>query len=95
MLYEVITSKAKWLERFKTEDAKNKAEEALKLHKASMEMLDRIETEKMLQANAVFGIFPANTVNDDDIEVYADESRSEVLTTFHCLREQQDSYNFV
>ncbi len=82
-------SKAKWMERFKTEEAIAKAEEALKLYADSVQMLDRIEREKMLQANAVFGIFPANSVGDD-IEVYTDESRQEVLETFHFIREQQD-----
>ncbi len=82
-------SKAQWLERYKTGDAKAKAKEALKLYKDSEAMLDRIEKEKMLQANAVFGIFPANSVGDD-IEVYTDESRQELLTTFYNLREQQD-----
>ncbi|MCL6509587.1 MAG: methionine synthase [Anaerolineae bacterium] len=42
-----------------------------------------------LQARAVYGLFPANSVGDD-IEVYADESRTKVLTTFHTLRQQHD-----
>ncbi len=42
-----------------------------------------------LYARAVYGIFPANSVGDD-IEVYADESRSRVLVTFHMLRQQMD-----
>ncbi len=82
-------SKAKWLERYRTEDAKAKAEEALKLFRDSQAMLDRIEKEHMLQANAVFGIFPAHSYGDD-IEVYTDESREEKMATFHQLREQQD-----
>ena len=51
-------------------------------------MLDKIIKEKWLQARAVFGIFPANQVNDDDIEVYTNEDRNEVLTTLHHLRQQ-------
>ncbi len=82
-------SKTTWLSKFKTEEGLAKAKEALKLYKDSQNMLDRIEKENMLQANAVFGIFPANSV-DDDIEVYTDESRQELLTTFHHIREQQD-----
>ncbi|TRX71632.1 methionine synthase [Carboxylicivirga sp. M1479] len=82
-------SEAKWLERYRTDDAKAKAKEALKLHKDAMAMLDRIEKDHMLQANAVFGIFPAHSVGDD-IELYTDESRQEVLKTFHHLREQQN-----
>jgi 5-methyltetrahydrofolate--homocysteine methyltransferase len=44
-------------------------------------------SEKLLEARAVIGFFPANSVQDD-IEVYADESRH-LLTTFHTLRQQQ------
>ncbi len=51
-------------------------------------MLDKIIDEKWLRARAVFGLFPANSVNDDDIEVYTDESRTEVLMTLHQLRQQ-------
>ncbi|WP_430812515.1 MULTISPECIES: methionine synthase [unclassified Carboxylicivirga] len=82
-------SKEEWLTRYRTEEARAKAEEALKLYRDSQAMLDRIEQDKMLQANAVFGIFPANSVGDD-IEVYADQSRQQVVATFHHLREQQD-----
>jgi len=42
-----------------------------------------------LTARAVYGIFPANTVGDD-IEVYSDESRSQLKTTLHTLRQQHD-----
>ncbi len=79
-----------WLSQFRTDEAQAKANEAFKLYTSAINMLDRIEKDKMLQANAVFGIFPANSVNDDDIEVYTDESRTELLTKFHHLREQQD-----
>ncbi len=51
-------------------------------------MLDKLIDEKWLRARAVFGLFPANSINDDDIEVYTDESRSEVLITLHQLRQQ-------
>jgi 5-methyltetrahydrofolate--homocysteine methyltransferase len=50
-------------------------------------MLDQVIAEKWLTANAVFGFFPASAVGDD-IEVYTDESRSEVLTTLRNLRQQ-------
>ena len=50
-------------------------------------MLDRIERERWLTARGVVGIFPANGVGDD-IEVYADEARTSVLTTLHGLRQQ-------
>jgi 5-methyltetrahydrofolate--homocysteine methyltransferase len=53
------------------------------------ELLDRIVAEKLLTANAVMGFFPANSVGDD-IEVYADPSRSSVLAVFHTLRQQME-----
>ncbi len=51
-------------------------------------MLKRIIDEKWLQANAVFGLFPANSINSDDIEIYTDESRKNVAMTWHNLRQQ-------
>lgn len=62
-------------------------ETARKLYDDAQEMLDTLIKEKWLTANAVIGFFPANAVGDD-IEVYTDESRSEVLTTLHNLRQQ-------
>ena len=50
-------------------------------------MLKRIIEEKWLTANAVFGLFPANSVGDD-IEIYTDESRAQVAMRFHNLRQQ-------
>ena len=47
------------------------------------DVLDR----RLFTAKAVYGLFPANSV-DDDVEVYKDESRSDVLATFHTLRQQ-------
>ena len=51
------------------------------------ELLKEILDNRLLTARAVYGLFPANSVGDD-IEVYMDESRSEVLATFHALRQQ-------
>jgi 5-methyltetrahydrofolate--homocysteine methyltransferase len=50
--------------------------------------LKRIIEERWLTANAVIGLFPANTVSGDDVEVYTGESRTEVAATFHFLRQQ-------
>jgi 5-methyltetrahydrofolate--homocysteine methyltransferase len=61
--------------------------EAQKLFDDAQEMLDRIISEKWLTANAVFGIFPANS-NGDDILVYENESKSRVRTRFTNLRNQ-------
>ena len=57
------------------------------LHDDAQAMLERIAAEQWLTARGVIGLFPANSVGDD-IEVYADESRGEVRTRFHFLRQQ-------
>lgn len=51
-------------------------------------MLRRLVEGRWLTAHGVVGLYPANTVNDDDIEIYADESRTEVLMTWRGLRMQ-------
>lgn len=53
-------------------------------------MLRRLVEGRWLTANGVIGLYPANTVNDDDIEIYTDESRSEVLMTWRGLRMQTE-----
>jgi len=50
-------------------------------------MLERIVNERWLKANGAVAFYPANSLGDD-IEVYADESRSEVLFTWNGLRQQ-------
>ncbi|HVK29896.1 MAG TPA: methionine synthase [Nocardioides sp.] len=62
-------------------------EAARKLYDDAQAMLDRLIEEKWLTANGVIGFFPANAVGDD-IEVYADESRTTVLQTLRNLRQQ-------
>ncbi|AFM17877.1 methionine synthase (B12-dependent) [Mycolicibacterium chubuense NBB4] len=62
-------------------------EAARKLYDDAQEMLDTLIKEKWLTANGVIGFFPANAVGDD-IEVYTDDTRTEVLTTLHNLRQQ-------
>ncbi len=62
-------------------------DEARKLLADANKLLDRIAEEALLQANAVFGVFPANSVGDD-IELYCDEERTEVVATLHTLRQQ-------
>jgi 5-methyltetrahydrofolate--homocysteine methyltransferase len=61
---------------------------ARELYDDARTMLARLIREKWLQARAVIGFFPANQVGDDDIELYTDDSRREVLTTLHQLRQQ-------
>ena len=65
-----------------------KGAEAKKLFDDANAMLDDLIAEGKLTAKAVLGLFPANSVGDD-IEVYTDESRSQVLTRFYNLRQQQ------
>ena len=62
--------------------------EAKKLFDDAQEMLKKMIAEKWLTAKAVIGLYPANAVNDDDIEVYRDESRSEAAYTLHTIRQQ-------
>lgn len=62
-------------------------EEAKILFDEANSMLDNIIQDKLLTANGVIGLFPANSVVDD-IEVYKDEARTENLAKFHTLRQQ-------
>ncbi|MBI5799129.1 MAG: methionine synthase, partial [Verrucomicrobia bacterium] len=62
-------------------------EEARKLFADAQEMLAKVIREKLLTPRCVYGLFPANRVGDD-VEVYTDESRQTVRTTFHFLRQQ-------
>ncbi|HEY1717344.1 MAG TPA: vitamin B12 dependent-methionine synthase activation domain-containing protein, partial [Verrucomicrobiae bacterium] len=62
-------------------------EEATKLFADAQKLLDEIVRGKLLQPKAVYGFFPANRTGDD-VELYRDESREKVLTTFHFLRQQ-------
>ena len=62
--------------------------EATKLYHDAQAMLKKMIAENWVEARAVFGLFPANTVGDDDIEVYTDESREKTRITWHNLRQQ-------
>lgn len=62
--------------------------EAKKLFADANQLLDKIVTEKLLKANGIAGIFPANTTNHDDVEVYTGEDRHGILSGFHFLRQQ-------
>ncbi len=64
-------------------------EEATKLFADAQAMLHRIVTEKRFNPRAILGYFPANSVGDS-VEIYADESRSEILDTLHFLRQQME-----
>ncbi len=70
-------------------DHEEVGEEAKRLYKDANDLLDRVEKEKLLKARGMCALFPANSV-DDDIEVYTDESRTEVLKVLHNLRQQTE-----
>ena len=62
-------------------------EAARKLHADARHMLERVVNERWLVANAVFGLFPANSAGDD-IEIYRDETRAKPAHVWHNLRQQ-------
>ena len=63
-------------------------EQAKTLFAEGQAMLKKVIEGRWLTANGVIAFYPANTVNGEDIEVYSDESRSEVLFTWRNLRQQ-------
>ena len=63
-------------------------EAARNLYQDATAMLDKLIDERHLQARGVIGFWPANTVDHDVIEVYADESRTEVIHQLHHIRQQ-------
>jgi 5-methyltetrahydrofolate--homocysteine methyltransferase len=65
-------------------------EEAQRVFNDAQAMLEKIVAEKWLTAKAVVGFFPANTVNEDDIELFTDESRDKSLMTLQQIRQQMD-----
>ncbi|MFX1671126.1 methionine synthase [Paraburkholderia sp. A2WS-5] len=63
-------------------------ESARKVFSDAKSMLSRLIQGRWLTANGVIALLPANTVNDDDIEIYTDESRTQVALTWRNLRQQ-------
>jgi len=63
--------------------------EATKLFEDAKKMLRNLVDNKLLTANGVIGFWPANNIGDD-IELYTDDSRTEVLTRIHTLRQQSE-----
>ena len=61
--------------------------QATELYEEALRMLDDLITNERVKLRAVLGLWPANSIGDD-VEVYADDSRQEVIETFHFLREQ-------
>ena len=64
--------------------------EAVRVYADGQRMLKRLIDGRWLNASGVVGLYPANTVNDDDIELYTDESRSQVAMVWHGMRQQTE-----
>ncbi|MBT8435846.1 MAG: B12-binding domain-containing protein, partial [Gammaproteobacteria bacterium] len=69
-------------------DHEKYGEQARQLLSDARAMLQRFMESGEIKAHAVFGLFAANSVEDDDIEVYADQSRQEILSRIVGLRQQ-------
>jgi len=63
-------------------------EAATKVFAEAQAMLKKIIDGRWLTANGVIALMPANAVNDDDIEIYTDESRNQVAFTYYGMRQQ-------
>ncbi len=66
--------------------------EATRVFADGQAMLKKIIEGRWLTASGVMALLPANSVNDDDIEFYTDESRTEVAMTWHGLRQQTEKH---
>jgi len=64
--------------------------EARKVYADAQAMLKKIIDGRWLTAHGVMGLYPANTVGDDTIEIYRDEARTEVLLDWNPLRMQTE-----
>ncbi|MEL0108254.1 MAG: methionine synthase [Rhodospirillaceae bacterium] len=95
-----LTTRIDWTPFFRTWELKGNypniledgtvGEVATNLYNDAQAMLQQIVGEQWLGAKAVIGFFPANSINDDDVEVYTDETRKKVLTRFQFLRQQME-----
>jgi 5-methyltetrahydrofolate--homocysteine methyltransferase len=65
-------------------------ESASHVYSEGQAMLRKIVEGRWLTANGVIALLPANRVGDDDIEVYTDETKSEVAFTYYGLRQQNE-----
>jgi 5-methyltetrahydrofolate--homocysteine methyltransferase len=65
-------------------------EEAVRVFADGKRMMQRLIEGRWLTANGILAFYPANTVNDDDIEIYTDESRTEVAMTWYGMRQQTE-----
>jgi 5-methyltetrahydrofolate--homocysteine methyltransferase len=67
-------------------------EQARKVYADGQAMLQKIIDGRWFTANAVLGLYPANSVHDDDITLYTDESRQQVAMTWRGLRQQTEKH---
>ncbi len=65
-------------------------ETASKVYEEGQAMLKKIIDGRWLTANGVIALLPANTVNDDDIEIYTDDTRTQVALTYYGTRQQTE-----
>lgn len=65
-------------------------EAASKVFAEGQALLKKVIAGRWLTANGVIALLPANTVNDDDIEIYTDESRTTVAFTYYGVRQQTE-----
>lgn len=99
----IIASYIDWLPFFQTWELAGRfpailedkvvGESAKQVYKDAQIMLERLINEKKLKANGIVGFYPANSINDDDIEIYEDESRNTKLFTYYGLRQQTEKPN--
>jgi len=68
---------------------KEQGEQARQIFADGNTLLDRIIEKSLITARGVYGFFPANAVGDD-VELYADGKRAEVIERFHFLRQQSN-----
>jgi len=84
-LFQAWELKGKYPSIFEDKDV---GTEAKKLFEDANKLLDKIISQNLLTANGVIGLFPANSVGDDDIEIYSDETRLGIQRVLHTLRQQ-------
>lgn len=66
--------------------------EAVRVYADGQRMLKRLIEGRWLTASGAIGFWPANTVNDDDIVLYTDESRTEAALTWYGMRQQTEKH---
>jgi 5-methyltetrahydrofolate--homocysteine methyltransferase len=70
-------------------DDEKYGEEAQKLYDDAQAMLQKLIDDDRLKANGVIGFWPANSTENDNIEIYEDEERSEIKEILPTLRQQK------